>query len=259
MHQRQEKILSILRQEGRIQIHDLAARLDVTEMTIRRDLRFLEKEEQLLQVKGGAVPFPVRYQPDTGTFVVTERKMAIAMALYRTIMPLDTVFISTGSTALAFAVLLSRLNRLPVTVITNSLPAASMLFRSSCKVILPGGELRSRSLDLVGPAAERSLQDYHVQWLLTGCDGAFAERGFYTSDLSLSNLERKSVAIADHTAVLAESGKFGRKSLTCFAATSEVDILATDPDLKSEDAALLQKAGVRIVVSQEQEKSSSFF
>ena len=251
MNQRQEKILSILRQEGRVQISDLAVRFDVTEMTIRRDMRFLEKEEQLLQVKGGAVPFPVRYQPDTGTFVMTERKMSIALALYRAIMPLDTVFISTGSTALAFAVLLARMNRLPMTVITNSLPAASMLFRSSCKVILPGGELRSRSLDLVGPVAEHNLDEYHVQWLVTGCDGAFAERGFYTSDVNLSNLERKSVSIADHTAVLTESGKFGRKALTCFAGVSEVDILATDPDLKGEDAALLEKTGMRIVYSQE--------
>lgn len=258
MQQRQDKILSILRQEGRVRISDLAARLDVTEMTIRRDLRFLEKEEQVLQVKGGAVPFPVRYQPDTGTFIVTERKIAIARALYRAIMPLETVFISTGSTALAFAVLLSRINRFSVTVITNSLPVASALFRSCCKVILTGGELRSRSLDLVGPAAERSLQEYHVQWLITGCDGAFAERGFYTSDLSLSNLERKSVAIADHTAVLSESGKFGRKALTCFASVPEVDILATDSGLKREYAARLEKAGVRIVYPRKNEKTDDF-
>ncbi len=249
MQPRQKKILNLLRQYGKVSIKELAVKFKVAEMTIRRDLYTLEQQEQLLQVRGGAVPFPVKYQPNTGTFVVTEKKMAIAEALYRRIMPLDTIFISTGSTTLAFAMLLARNNRLPVTVITNSLPAASALFRSSCKVILPGGELRSSSLDLVGPVTERNLEEYHVQWLLTGCDGAFADKGFYTSDFSLSNMEKKSVAIAEHTAVLAESTKFGRDSLTSFVSPDDVDILATDSGLREHDAALLHQHGVEIVYS----------
>jgi len=246
MHQRQKKILDML-QSGRIEIRSAALELGVTEMTLRRDLKDLENRKLVLRVKGGAIPHPARYEPETVVPDQLDRKFAIANALFLRILPADSIFLSTGSTSLAFAKVIARRNVLPMTVITNSLPVASTLFRSCCKVILLGGELRTNSLDLVGPIAERNLEEYHVNWLISGCDGAFSDYGFYTSDVSLSNLEKKSLRIAEHAVIIADSSKFGRRALTRFASLKDIDLLVTDEEFSAADETKLKKAGIEII------------
>ena len=246
MYQRQKKLLDML-QRGKILIKNAAAELSVTEMTIRRDLRELEKRKLLLPVKGGAVPYPAHYEKEEAPPEHLEQKIAIANALFLRILPADSLFLSAGSTTLAFAKVLARRNVRPMTVITNSLPVASTLFRSCCKVILLGGELRTASLDLMGPVAEKNLEEYHVDYLISGCDAAIADQGFYTSDMSLANLEQKSLRIADHTVIICDSSKFGKRALTCFAMTKEIDLLVTDAGIRSEDVASLRRSGVEIL------------
>ncbi len=247
MHQRQKKLLDML-QSGSLQIKRAAMELGVSEMTIRRDLKELEERKLLLQVKNGAVPHPACYEPEPAADdELMARKFAIANLLYENIMPVNSLFISTGTTTLAFAKILARRNKLPVTVITNSLPVASALFRSSSKVILLGGELRTNSLDLIGPAAEGNLMGYQVDYLVSGCDAALADYGFYTSDVSLAHLEQKSLAIAHHAAIITDSSKFLRRALTRFAALSDIDLLVTDKDLAPECCSKLQNSGIKLL------------
>ena len=61
MHTRQKLIMEMLQRSGRIGVHETARELGVSEMTLRRDLRALEKEKLLVQVRGGAMPHPARY------------------------------------------------------------------------------------------------------------------------------------------------------------------------------------------------------
>ena len=246
MYQRQKKILDML-QRGKVSIPSAAAELGVTEMTVRRDLKELEKRKLALLVKGGAIPFPARYEPEENELEHLERKNAIADVLFLRILPADSIFLSAGSTTLAFARVLARRNTRPMTVITNSLSIASTLFRSSCKVILLGGELRTHSLDLIGPVAEKNLEEYHVDYLISGCDAAIADHGFYTSDMSLANLERKSLRIADQAVIVCDSSKFGKRALTRFAQTNEIDLLVTDDNLRHEDFTLLHRSGMEIL------------
>jgi DeoR/GlpR family transcriptional regulator of sugar metabolism len=157
-----------------------------------------------------------------------------------------TLMLSTGGTTLAFARLLAQKN-LPITVLTNSIPIASALFQTQTKVILTGGELRTTSMDLVGPAAEKYLSDYHVDLLLTGCDGADSQEGFYTSDLNLASYEKLSVKIADKTFILTESLKFKRKALAKFAELNEIDSLITDNNLKAIDREILARRKIKVI------------
>ena len=247
MYQRQRKILDML-QRGKLIIRDAAKELGVTEMTLRRDLKSLEERKLILMVKGGAVLHPARYEPESSVPSENmERKFAIANALFDRIMPTSSIFISAGTTSLAFAKVIARRNNLPLTVITNSLPVASTLFRSCCKVILLGGELRTHSLDLVGSIAEKNLEEYQVDWLISGCDAALSDYGFYTSDVSVSNLEKKSLQIAAHAAVIADSSKFGKRALTRFATLDEIDLLVTDEALSREDTVSVEKSGLELI------------
>ena len=176
-----------------------------------------------------------------------EIKFAIAEALYMEIMPCNAIFLSTGTTSLAFAKTLVKKNTSALTVITNSLPIASALFRSRCKVILLGGELRSTSLDLVGHIGEKNIEEFHVDWLISGCDGAFSDLGFYTSDSSLASLEKMSMKIADRVAIITRSSKFGKRALSRFASLEDVDLLISDSNLKNDDLQRLKSADINVV------------
>ena len=247
MDLRKKTILEMIQRNGRLELHAAARELGVSEMTVRRSLRALEKEKLLVQVRGGAIPLPADYEPENAFSELNDVKFALAETLCRSILPCETMFIGTGTTCLAFAKIMARRSLLPATIVTNSLSVASALFRRRCKVILLGGELRTKSMDLVGPAAERTLDEYHVEWLISGCDGAFADYGFYTSDVSLSNLEKKTISIADRSAVITESGKFGRRSLTRFASLEDIDLLVTDAGLTAEDEAKLVSHGIEVI------------
>jgi DeoR family transcriptional regulator of aga operon len=215
-------------------------------MTIRRDLRYLESRKYILQIKGGAVVHPAQYEPESLLNSLNDLKFELADLLYDKIFPCSRIFIGTGTTCLAFAKTVARRNSFPVTVITHSLSVASALFRSRCKVILLGGELRTTSMDLVGEAAERSLTEYKVEWLISGCDGALADYGFYTSDMRLSKLGKETISVAEKVAIITESSKFGSRSLTRFAARDEVDLLVTDGNISACDAEKLKSCGIEL-------------
>ena len=246
MYHRQKLILDLLR-NGRIEIPATARLLGVSEMTLRRDLRRMEEEKLLLQVRGGAVRYPAEITPDTAMRQLSDVKFRMAERLLWRIFPLETLFIGTGTTCLAFAQTLAQ-SRLPaVTIITHSLPVAAALFQTRHRVILLGGELRSTSMDLLGPVAEKNLEEYQVDWLVSGCDGAFTDYGFYTSDVNLSSLERKSISISRQVAVVTESGKFGRRSLTRFASLKEISLVVTDEGVPAADAEKMRARGIEVL------------
>ncbi len=248
MNQRQQELLDRLNRTGKILIEEEAEHFSVAPMTIRRDLRFLEKNGLAVQTKNGAIPKPKIYAAPLNMAEDSAIKRKIATKLLEMIEPLSTVMLSTGTTTLTLARLLAQQN-LPLTIITNSIPIASALFQTRIKVILIGGELRTTSLDLVGPAAEKYLSEYHIDLLVTGCDGADAEEGFYTSDLNLANLEKMSAKVSDKVIVITESRKFGKKALVKFAEIGDVDAIITDNRLKTIDRELLNRHGIELYIT----------
>ena len=249
MHARHRKILEML-QTDRLYIRSAAAELGVSEMTLRRDLRELEEQKLVMMVKGGAIMHPARYEPEKSPMMLTPEKFALAEALYDEIMPAEKLFIGSGFTALAFAKLLARRRSGRLTVITNSLSAAASLFRANHKVILLGGELRSNSLELVGPLTERNLSDFDMDWMVVGCDSASAKSGFRTWDINLARVKQRLLGCAGHAAVITESSKFYREGAEeefTFAAPYQIDLLVTDTGLDPAAAAELRNSGMQVV------------
>ena len=246
MESRRQKILTMLNR-GRLELKSAAAELGISEMTLRRDLRELESKQLLIQVKGGAVPYTAGFVPRDGAYQVTELQMLIAEALLDRILPCQSVFLSAGRTAFAVAKLLMTGRAGRIKVITNSLATAAVLIRSKCQVILPGGELRSNSLDLVVTSAEKTLENYCVDWLISGCDAALTDDGFYTADVELANMETRSLAIAQNVAIVTDSGKFGRRSFAKFASPRDIDLLVTDDGIPDRALRALRASGVEVI------------
>lgn len=247
MSDRLSQIVTLLNERGFLSISETAEFFQVTTMTVRRDLKKLEDSGYIYQVKNGAIPRPRlaigQYNSEQPTV-----KHLLARELIKILSPRDVILLSAGSTALACAQVLAAVNA-ELTVLTYSLPIASALFQSRCHVILLGGELRNNSQDILGPLTEENLKNYHVNYLITGCDGADSETGFFTTDLNLANLEKISVGIADQVVVVTESKKFKQKSLVRFLALDDTDILITDKRLNTVDQQqLLRHQSLRTVL-----------
>lgn len=247
MHTRHKKLLEHLQRTGFISFREAAALSGVTEMTIRRDLRILAERHLVMAVKNGMIPHPAGYEPENSSLLLNPEKFALAEALYNAVMPAETLFLSCGFTVLAFARILATRPTPRVRVITNSLAAAAALFRTRHKVLLLGGELRQESMDLKGDMANSNIQSCKVDCLISGCDAASPEFGFYTTDPELSRLERSSIAIAGKVAIITESGKFNKKGKVCFALPSEVDLLVTDKNLDSASISQLEASQVKVL------------
>ncbi|MEA2011691.1 MAG: DeoR/GlpR family DNA-binding transcription regulator [Verrucomicrobiota bacterium] len=251
MNKRQQILIDKLNNIGYVSVIDIAKEFNVTEMTIRRDLSFFEKEGFAIRVHGGAVPrSPVPLGIDVMMQKPRDTQIAIAKQALKLLKPYQTIIFNVGTTILQIAKEIA-VAKIPLTVITNSIPVAITLYKSKCQVLLTGGTLREHGLDLIGPITEKNLHEYHVDLLISGCDAALADEGFFTSDINLAEIEKKSVKISHRTIVVTESNKFGHKSFAKFANINEVDIVITDSNISKEDLFLLQKQETQVIIAQQ--------
>ncbi len=249
MNTRQLQLLEKLARTGRLDAGEEAKLLGVSAMTLWRDFKSFEEKGLALRTHGGLVTVAGRTSGflDAAGSSVAQKK--IAAAAVSMIKPRATIMLSTGTTTLEVARQLASSRRTDVTVITSSLRAAAIFYQTDFSTILLGGSLRRNAMDLTGPIAEKNLDDLHIDMLFTGCDGAVSREGFFTSDLSIAELERKSVARSGTVVVVTESKKFGRRALAKFADPKDVRTVITDSGISRSDRLSLEKDGIEVRIA----------
>ena len=158
--ERRREILAALHRDGRVLVKDLARQFRISQITIRKDLEFLDGQGATQRTHGGALPVQAGALLDP-TLREKERlhrrqKMQIARAAVRLVEEGQSVLLDSGTTTTAIARALKDMKRL--TVITNAINIAAELAGTHIEVILTGGTLRKNSFSLVGPLAERTLR-----------------------------------------------------------------------------------------------------
>jgi len=251
MNIRQSKILELLEKNESITIEEMKSIFNISEMTIRRDISYLEQMGYVTRVQGGARARKKLFLDSTFSqrekINVIEKK-AIARKGVELIKPGDNIIIDTGTTTLYLARELVRLE-FPFTVATTSLAVASALFNSHIDVLIFGGFLRREIPDLVGPLTEKNLLEFHAHKLFMGCDGIIVEEGFFTSDLNISHIEEKMVEIADRVIVLTDNTKFGKKSFVRYADIKNVHTVITDSNVHQKYVEELRKKGLEAIIA----------
>jgi len=240
---RREQILECLSSEGEVFVLDLAERLGVTPMTIRRDLEALEGQNVLTRTHGGAI----FSKQSVAEFAFLERnrtsideKQAIARAAAALVEPGMTVVMDTGTTTLEVARALRGIDRL--TVLTSSLAVASELHtHPGMEIVLLGGNVGKNSPDLFGALTEDNLRRFRVQLAILGAD-AIDERGLYTTGLNIARVSEAMIEVAKDTALVVDSRKFRRESFVKFADWPAIRHVVTDSGVGAADRAWLDKA-----------------
>ena len=207
--ERRQYILETLRRNGKVLATDLSAALNVSEDTIRRDLRELADAGQLQRVHGGALP----RSPSAASFSVRERqalpaKAAIARVAAQLVRPGQVIILDGGTTTLQVAQQLPP--DLHATVITNSPPIAVALAEHPCvEVVIIGGRLAKAARVAVGAATVEALHMIRADLCLLGTCGLHPETGISVLELEEAHVKRAMIAGAAEVVALASADKLG--------------------------------------------------
>jgi DeoR family fructose operon transcriptional repressor len=246
--ERQQEIVRLARDEGRVEVAGLAERLGVTSETIRRDLTILERAGVLRRVHGGAIPVErLGFEPALAArdAVLIEEKERIAKLALGEVPEEGAIILDAGTTTARLAQLLPVDRELTV-VVNSPVIATALGTYANLNVLLLGGRLRGRTLATVDDWALRPLADLYVDVAFVGTNGVSVERGLTTPDPAEAAVKRAMVRAARRTVLLADHTKIGNDYLARFADLTDLDLLVTDsrvdPDLVGE----LEAAGVRV-------------
>ena len=230
--ERQQRIRDLVNTQGTLRIADLAERLGVSEMTIRRDFEALATAGHLERTFGGAVAaeqtaFESSYK--VRLHACAAEKEALARYAATLLQDGDTVALDASTSCLALA---RELTRRQLTIVTNGLDSAQELRAGSTKVIVTGGYLRQVAGSFVGPLALRALQDLRVDHAFISAKGVLPGElmagGLMDSDIDEVEVKRAMLTCAAHTTALVDSSKFGHRALARVAGLDALDLIVTD-------------------------------
>lgn len=235
---RHEYILEKLSKQNKILVSDLMLGLDVSDETIRRDLKDLEAEGLLRRIHGGAVSVsPIRDEPITDRVLKSAREKKVIASLAVTLITDHTsIFLDTGSTTEALAHQLDRFTDLKL--YTNSLNVALAAKRHpGVTVFVTPGQLRKIELDLVGYDTIQFIQNYLFDSAFMGAAGVDENRGFMDFEEDEARIRQTLLKSARNKIMLADSSKFGKTANICTARFNEINRLVTDRNPNDEFAA----------------------
>ena len=247
---RQKEILDTLHREGRVEVPELAERLDISAITIRRDLDQLAAAGALRRVRGGAVTVSLRGEGlpfDVRAVDESALKSRLAEAATALIADGEAVAVDSGTTGAAAAVALAgrRVTAMPFSVQGIAALAAG----SSVTLLLPGGSVRRPEGTIVGPLAQQTLAGLRFDTTILTCCAAAPAVGVTAYDLDDAAVKRALHAAAQRTILIAEGAKFTRSAMAVVCRLDEVDVLVTDDSAPAEALDRLAEAGVRVVVA----------
>jgi DeoR/GlpR family transcriptional regulator of sugar metabolism len=226
-------ILEALKRDGQVIAKALSVEFDVSEDTIRRDLRELAAEGQLQRVHGGALPA----SPAAVDFAGRERiesasKAAIGRAAAGMIARGQIVFIDGGTTAVQLARHLPR--DLRATIVTHSPSiAVELAEHAELEVIMIGGQLFRHSMVNVGAAAIEALSHIRADLYFMGATGVHPQAGLSTGAMEEAYVKRALAEHAAETVVLASAEKLNAASaykIADVSAASTIVVERTTPE-----------------------------
>ncbi len=230
------KIIKDLLQENKsVTITNLAAKLDVTKETIRRDLRAMEKDNELIRTHGGAYILEgVQNDIDISTRQVlrTTEKEIIAEKCNNLIQPGDIIFLDNSTTAWVIAHKIFNRN---LTVLTTSLQIANILSESpTIHLILVGGEYSSKSMGVEGDGALRNLERYFIDKAFISCRSVSMDYGITDINDNAALMHKLVIQHAKQTFLVVDHTKLNYPSFTCVAPVKHLTGIVLDQEFSSE-------------------------
>ena len=234
MEERRNAIVELVNREGTVTFSRIKQEFpDVSEMTLRTDLKALDQDRRLVRIHGGArsVEFVVGSDGmlNVRSSQHADAKRIIAQKARELVRPDITVFLDSGSTMTEFARQFPDIHTL---IFTCGLTCATELARlERPQVIMPGGHLNRFSLSISGSRSIRAISKLTFDLLFLGSTNYAPETGFTCESDEEADLKRSCIKQAGKTIMLMDSSKVGRRGTFQFCDLSDIDILVSDGDL----------------------------
>lgn len=235
--QRHDLILDAVRRQGSVRVRELSELLNVSDMTVRRDLDLLATQRLVDKVHGGATRVGNQSSNEPGFQAKQRRQQVekdrIAATAAGMVNAGSAIGLTAGTTTWSMAKYLVDVPNL--TVVTNSSSVAQMLYsadRSDRTVVLTGG-VRTPSDALVGPIAMGALARLHVDVVFMGVHGMDASVGYSTPNIAEAELNTAFLRAAERSVVVADHTKWGTRGLAQIAPLEVADVVISDDELPS--------------------------
>jgi DeoR/GlpR family transcriptional regulator of sugar metabolism len=247
LNERQTIILSLLSRDELTSVNELAKKLNVSSVTIRQDLNFLESEGLLKRIHGGAVLEDADDLTNRLGFNY-DKKLRIARKAAELVKEGETILIESGSTnALLARELVKKKN---VTIVTTNVYIARQLRKSEqTNIILLGGQYQHGSESMIGKITKVCLDQINFDKAFIGIDGYTTKAGFTLRDLFRAEISSYIVKKSDEVIIISDSTKFGKTELTNICYTADVKHIATDNDLDQTYIDEFKKAGIDLILA----------
>lgn len=248
--ERHQYIIEKLKKEGSVNVIDLCTELNVSSVTIRKDLKMLEDKELLFRTHGGGTrsnPYTVDRPVKEKEMIHFREKNGIGAAAAKLIAPNDCILIASGTTVVSLARQIQPVGHL--TVVTAALNVAQeLLHHAAVEVIQLPGIIRSTSSSVTGNYAESMLNDFSFSKLFLGVDGIDAEFGLTTTNIMEAQLNRKMIAASQQTIVVADSSKFGKRGFGRICGLDDIEQVITDANISDHMVETLKGSGIEVTI-----------
>lgn len=256
MAKRQDRInqlLDILRLKKRLTADEVSSQLGISDSSTRRLFLDLEQSGQAVRILGGiqsVEPDSLDYSFDVLQKSHYAEKREIAELASQLIGNRDVIYLDSGTTVLQLAIAiknrigLQQINQLRV--LTNSF-ANMQILNEVCEVVLIGGIYRPMRKDFAGYATEQFLKTFYYKKAFLGGDGFDFAQGFMGTDMETSRLNEVVIGQSEQNFALLDSSKIGRRSFTCYADISDIDMLITDRGITVDNEMRCSQAGLKVL------------
>jgi DeoR/GlpR family transcriptional regulator of sugar metabolism len=225
--ERRKHIMTQILDRKQVTVKELAVEMEVSDATVRRDLKALAIEQGLRLLHGGAeLPRERDYSFQARQMRSVEEKKVIGQLASQLIHDGDHVFLDSGTTCSELVPFIKKMH--DVTILTNSARLALNVNAPGVQLFLIGGEYRPDRMDSIGPMAVSALNQVRGYTAFIGSDGLSKDFGPSASDLASAHLHRQVIANAAATVLLVDHSKFGGASLFQIVDWSQISTVVTD-------------------------------
>ncbi|MEA2086972.1 MAG: DeoR/GlpR family DNA-binding transcription regulator [Candidatus Caldatribacteriota bacterium] len=248
-------ILNRLSVDGFANIKDLAKRLEVSEMTVRRDLRELSKENIVTLIPGGAVlkrnsPIDTdeeKYLIQTAESLMLEEKIKISRKAASLVAPNDVIIIDTGSTTENLPKFIPE--NIPLTIICYTLNILFNVYENkNWKLIFPGGYFHDDTLMFERPEGIDMIKKIRANKAFISAAGVSEKLGVTCATDYEKETKKAVIESSDTKILLVDSSKFGKVKISHFADLTDFDIVITDSGISKECEEIIKNIGVKLYI-----------
>ena len=250
MENRREAICALVNERKNVTFAEIKEAFpQVSDMTIRTDLRVLDEKKRIVRIHGGAKSVETLLANDDvlGTRSVrnVDEKRLIAQKAVKLIRPNMTIFIDSGSTTTQMC---SIIPDIPCFIMTNSIScAAELIHLTQAKVVITGGMMNRNSLSIAGFAAAQTIASVNFDISFIGATTYRSDIGFACGSGEDNIIKQQVIGRSERNVILLDSSKIGKKSSFTTCMLDQVDCVVSDDKISEKFAEECRQNGVELL------------